>query len=87
MAVITVGTKTIALPMFWSERHDSFDNCRDEDNYEKFSMEYGRICFTEKQLTKDDLRAIKVKDNPIKVSLTAKEVESITSIKASVHRI
>ena len=50
-------------------------------------MEYGRICFTEKQLTKDDLRAIKVKDNPIKVSLTAKEVESITSIKASVHRI
>ena len=87
MVEIQIGTKTIALPMFWSESYDSFDTCEGYDNYGKFSMEYGRICFLEKQSANDDLRVIEVKDNPIKITLTAKEVQSITSIKATVRRI
>lgn len=87
MVEIKLGSKTIALPMFWSERSDSFGTCKDDNNYGRFSMKSGKVCFLKKQTRTDDLRAVKVTDNPIKVTLSAREVESITSVKATVRRI
>ncbi len=86
-AVVTLGSKTIAIPMLWSEKHDSFRTCQTERNYGKFTMKYGRICFLTKQSMSDDLRAYKTKENPIKIYLTEKELESITSINTSVRRL